>query len=169
MTAPQIIFWLISVAAIASAVLVVTVRNLIHAALWLIVTLFCLAGMFAILEAGFMVATQVVVYIGAIAILIIFATMLTRHVMEDSGPQTNRNWWLAAVLAVLSFVGLFSLVIMPKWQDLPVADVSQAIANLGHSFVDPNQFVLPFEVASVLLIAALVGAIAIALARKQPE
>jgi NADH:ubiquinone oxidoreductase subunit 6 (subunit J) len=50
-----------------------------------------------------------------------------------------------------------------------VADVSQAIANLGRSFVDPNQFVLPFEVASVLLIAALVGAIAIALARKQPE
>ena len=77
----------------------VMTRNLVHAALWLIVTLFGVAVLYAILDAGFLAVVQVVIYIGAIAILFIFAVMLTRKEMRDRGEQQNQGWWLGAIVA----------------------------------------------------------------------
>ena len=110
MTGEQIIFLLVALFTLGSGFMVVTTRNLIHAALWLVSTLFGVAVVFAILNAGFLAVVQVVVYIGAIAILFIFAVMLTRRDMRDQGPQTNRNWWAGALIAVLVFGGLFFLL-----------------------------------------------------------
>src|SRR3989337_2061369 len=106
MTALQIIFILVAAITLGGAVMVVTVRNLVHAALWLILTLFGVAVMFAILNAGFFAVVQVVIYIGAISILMIFAIMLTRRVMQDVGPQLNPGWWIAGLLSVVLFGGL---------------------------------------------------------------
>jgi NADH-quinone oxidoreductase subunit J len=169
MTAEQIIFLVVAFFTLGSGFMVVTTRNLIHAALWLIATLFGVAVIFALLDAGFLAVVQVVVYIGAIAILFIFAVMLTRKDMRDQGPQMNRNWWLGALLSLLTFGGLYFL--LQGWNGLSktAADIPSgfdAVAELGNALVSPDAYVLPFEVASVLLVAALVGAVYVAFNRK---
>lgn len=169
MTGEQIIFLLVALFTLGSGFMVVTTRNLVHAALWLVSTLFGVAVTFALLNASFLAVVQVVVYIGAIAILFIFAVMLTRKDMRDQGPQMNRNWWFGALLSVLTFAGLFSL--LQGWNGLSKTASQMpagfdAISELGNALVSPNAYVLPFEVASVLLVAALVGAVYVAFNRK---
>jgi NADH-quinone oxidoreductase subunit J len=94
MTADQIIFIICAAVILVSALMVVLTQKLIHAALWLVSALFGVAILFAILQASFLAVVQVVVYIGAIAILFIFAVMLTRREMLDKGVQTRANWWI---------------------------------------------------------------------------
>ncbi len=172
MTVMQIVFLLTAVVMVGSAIMVVTTKNLIHAALWLIVTLFGAAVLFATLNAGFIAVIQVVVYIGAIAILFIFAIMLTRREKGDTGPGLNRGWWLSAVIAVLVFGGLVWL--LQGWDGLSKAAPAlgpgfDSVGLLAQALVSPEAYVLPFEVASVLLLAALVGAVYIAFQRKGEE
>lgn len=169
MTGEQIIFLLVALFTLGSGFMVVTTSNLVHAALWLVSTLFGVAVTYALLNATFLAVVQVVVYIGAIAILFIFAVMLTRKDMRDQGPQMNRNWWFGALIAVLVFAGLFFL--LQGWSGLSTtaADIPagfDSISELGNALVSPDAYVLPFEVASVLLVAALVGAVYVAFNRK---
>ena len=169
MTAQQIIFLIVALYTLGSALMVVTTRNLVHAALWLVSTLFGVAVAYALLNANFIAVVQVVVYIGAIAILFIFAVMLTRKDMRDAGPQMNSNWWAGALVAVLVFGGLTSLLSgLSGFQNTAAALPSgfDAISLLGESLTSPEAFVLPFEVASVLLLAALVGAVYVAFNKK---
>ena len=169
MTAEQIIFLIVAGVTLASALLVVTTRNLVHAALWLVATLFGVVIIYTILNAGFIAVVQVVVYIGAIAILFIFAVMLTRRELRDNTPQLNRNWWSGAIVAVLTFVGLAFL--LQGWSGFSKTAAAipsgfDAVAELGNQLVSPEAYVLPFEVASVLLLAAMVGAVYVAFTRK---
>ncbi len=169
MTALEIIFLINAAVILGSALLVVTTRNLIHAALWLIVTLFGVAVLYAMLNAGFLAVVQVVIYIGAIAILFIFAVMLTRTDLRDRTPQLNRGWWLNAILAILTFGGLIWLFQMWSGFTKVAADMPagfDAVGLLGNALVSPDAFLVPFEVASVLLLAALVGAVYVAFSRK---
>jgi NADH-quinone oxidoreductase subunit J len=172
MTALQIIFLITAGVILASAVMVVTTRNMIHAALWLIVTLFGAAVLFALLNAAFIAVVQVVVYIGAIAILFIFAVMLTRKELRDRGAQLNGGWWLSAVVAALTFGGLFFLLSGWNGFSTHAPDLSSStdtVQLLGQALVSPDAYVLPFEVASVLLLAALVGAVYVAFQKKGEE
>jgi NADH-quinone oxidoreductase subunit J len=169
MTGEQIIFILVALFTLGSGFMVVTTRNLVHAALWLVSTLFGVAVTFALLNASFLAVVQVVVYIGAIAILFIFAVMLTRKDIRDQGPQHNPGWWFGALLSVLVFAGL--LFLLQGWSGMSAtaADIPagfDAISELGNALVSPDAYVLPFEVASVLLVAALVGAVYVAYNRK---
>jgi NADH-quinone oxidoreductase subunit J len=170
MDASQVIFILSAALIIASAVMVVSTRNLIHAALWLIAALFGVAVLYALLDAGFLAVVQVVVYIGAIAIMFIFAVMLTRKEMRDKGAQVNSAWPYVALLSVLTFGGLF--VILSKWDGLnklPVAmppGPDTSLALLGKALTSQELFVLPFEVASILLLAALIGSVYVAMNKK---
>jgi NADH-quinone oxidoreductase subunit J len=169
MDASQVIFFLSAVLIIASAVMVVTTRNLIHAALWLISTLFGVAVLFILLEAGFLAVIQVVVYIGAIAIMFIFAVMLTRKEMRDKGPQVNSSWPIAALFSALTLGGL--VVLLTKWDGLgklpgEIPAGSDMLTQLGVALTSPEAFVLPFEVASVLLLAALIGSVYVAMNKK---
>lgn len=170
MTADQIIFLLCAALIIVSALMVVTTRKLIHAALWLVAALFGVAILYAILQAGFLAVVQVVVYIGAIAILFIFAVMLTRREMLDKGAQTRSNWWLPALLGLLILAGLIFLIIgQPAFGRTAAAmpEGVDTLRNLGTALVSPDAFVLPFEVASILLLAALVGAVYVASGNKE--
>lgn len=161
----QIIFIATAALIVASAIMVVTSRNLVHAALWLIAALFGVAVLFVLLEAGFLAVVQVVVYIGAIAIMFIFAVMLTRRDLLDQGPQLNPFWPVVAVLSLLTFGGLFAILTqMPE--KTAVAISGETLPLLGNALVAPELFVLPFEVASVLLLAALVGAVYVAVNKK---
>jgi len=169
MSISQIIFLVVAGFTLVSALMVVTTRNLIHAALFLVATLFGVAVVYALLQAGFLAVVQVVIYIGAIAILFIFAVMLTRRDMRDRGPQMNRSWWLGALMSLLTFIGLFFL--LSSWdgytnvaQEMPAA--FDTMGKLGEALVSPDAFLLPFEVASVLLLAALVGAVYVAYTRR---
>ena len=161
----QIVFIATAALIVASALMVVTSRNLVHAALWLIAALFGVAILYVLLEAGFLAVVQVVVYIGAIAIMFIFAVMLTRRDILDHGPGLNRAWPLAAVLSLLVFGGLFVLLrTFPEKVTTPIS--SDSLLALGNALVSPDLFLLPFEVASVLLLAALVGAVYVARNKK---
>ena len=165
MTGEQITFLVVALFTLGSAFMVVTTRNLVHAALWLVSTLFGVAVAYALLHANFLAVVQVVVYIGAIAILFIFAVMLTRRDMRDQGPQHHGNWWFGALLALLAFVGLFFLLQSWSGMTTTAADLPagfDSVAELGNALVSPEAYVLPFEVASVLLVAALVGAVYVA-------
>lgn len=169
MTPMQIIFILVAAATLGAALMTVTVRNMIHAALWLVVSLFGIAIVYVLLNAGFLAVAQVVIYIGAIAILVIFAIMLTRKMAADVGPQTNSNWGWGAALAAGLFAALFW--IFRSWPGIntaaqPLPEGRDYVLQLGEALLAPNQYLLVFEVASVLLLAALIGSIMIARVRK---
>lgn len=165
----QIIFLIVAAITLASALMVVTTRKIMHAAMWLVLTLLGVAISFAMLEARFFVVVQVIVYIGAIAILVIFAVMLTRRVMQDTGPQLTRNWWISALIALLFFSAV--VVVISGWdgfytQTRTAPAGGEDLVQFGQALVDPNTYLIPFEVASVLLLAALIGAVYIAMERK---
>lgn len=163
----QIIFGLIAALVVGAAVLVVTVRNVIHAALWLIASFFGVGALYLLLEAEFIAIVQVLVYVGAISILILFAIMLTRHVTGEGVRQLTRNWWIAGLVSA----ALFAAVLVPQlinhsWNVPPVPGPEAApvvlagVPDLGKGFV--TDFVIQFEIAGVLLTVALIGAIVIA-------
>jgi len=164
----QILFIIIALVTLVSAVLVVSARSLMHSALWLVLTLFGVAVMFAFLEASFFAVVQVLVYIGAIAILIIFAVMLTRRVRDENAPRLNRGWWIAMLASMALFAGLvLALGAWTGFQGGPGASPEVSLLpQFGADLVDPNKFAIPFEAASVLLLAALVGAIYVAADKK---
>jgi len=169
MTAIQFIFIVLAAFTLGAAFMVVTSRNLVHAALWLIVTLFGVACFFVILNAGFLAVAQVVIYIGAISILLIFAIMLTLRVAQDSGPQINSNWIWAALVSILLFGGLVWINSLWPGFRSPLPEMSpgaDTLRQLGQALVSPNAYAIPFEVASVLLLAALIGSIIVAWDRR---
>ena len=161
----MIIFLLISALILGSAVAVVTVKNLIHSALWLIASFFGVGALYLLMEAEFIAVVQVLVYVGAISILILFAIMLTRHVTGEGVRQLYKRWWVALLVAA----GLFGLLIVPtvskyNWQ-VPPPQAGEpapigASVEIGKAFM--GEYLLPFELASVLLLVALIGAIVIA-------
>ena len=165
MSGLEILFLVVALVTLYTALEVVTTNNLIHAALWLIATLLGVATMYVLLNATFLAVVQVMVYIGAIAVLMIFAIMLTRKVGEADEVQVNKNWPVAVVFGFLMFAGLAVIVIFSErgYATMPAnVDPGKVVATLGQVLVSPNAYVLPFELASVLLLAALIGAIVVA-------
>lgn len=171
MTLQQILFFIIAFITLASAWYVVTARNLFHAALTLMITFLGVAGVYVTLDAGFLAAAQLLVYIGAISILIIFAIMMTRRLMQTTEAPYNSQRWLGLATSLIVFL-IAGFTIVGFWPTapndaLPMAQASDSVlrnsvAALGESFVSPDAYVLPFEVASVLLLAALIGSVIIA-------
>lgn len=171
MTPVQIIFLLAAAGTLASGILVVSSSKILHSALWLIVSLFGIAILFALLQANFFAVVQVVVYIGAIAILIIFGVMLTHRLTQDTGQQLTRVWWGAALASLGVFAGLITMLSGWKATNITLPEMSgsgatQAITQLGQALVSPDAYVLPFEAASILLVVAMIGSIYIAWDRK---
>lgn len=172
MTTVQFIFIIASALLLYGAWMVVSRRNMVHAALYLVLTLFGVAVLFVLLEAGFFAVIQVLVYIGAIAILMIFAVMLTRNAASnDDGPAFNANsgWALAASFLVLEGI----LVAVNRWNGVtavaPEADTTGAVEQMGLALFTGDGYVIPSIVASVFLLGALLGAIVIAWQRKQGQ
>jgi len=170
MNASQVFFLIFAAATLGSAFMVVTTKKMIHAAFWLIATLFGVAALYALLNAGFIAMVQIVVYVGAIAILFIFAVMLTRKDLRDSAKPLNKGWAWGALFSVLSFGGLY--MILSQWTGFSQAGAPELAAGtdtvmqLGTVLVSPDAYLLPFEVASVLLLAALIGAVYVAASNK---
>jgi len=182
----DVTFWILSVMAIGGALGVVMVPDLFRAALLLIVVFIAVAGFFILLSAEFLAVVQVLIYVGAIAILIIFAVMLTRDVQRGNLP--NRLQLPAAVFAALLLAALVTVAVDTKWEFLPAdqqarvelvqtnsvtiltgevlteqgvtSDEDQAeVQEAGLADLLISDYVLPFEMVSVLLLAALIGAL----------
>ena len=181
----DVVFWILAVMAIVGALGVVLLPNLFRAALLLIVVFVAVAGMFILLSAEFLAVVQILIYVGAIAILIIFAVMLTRDVQRGNLP--NRMHIPAAVFAALLLSALVAVAVDTEWNFLPddqqervelvqvsavttltgealdEAGVSQAeqreMQESGLADLLISDYVLPFEAVSVLLLAALIGAL----------
>ena len=164
MTLAQLIFLAAAAVTLIAAIMVVTSPRLIHAGLWLILSLAGIAVLFILLDNGFLAVVQVAIYIDAIAILIIIAVMLTRAVMSDADRQINRMGLAAAFASLILLAGLLAMVLqVPAATPAPLVDAEVNLDALGRALVDVDGFILPFEVASVLLVAALVGAILVAM------
>jgi NADH:ubiquinone oxidoreductase subunit 6 (subunit J) len=161
----QAIFIVLSLLTLGAAAMVVSARNLFRSALWLILTFFGIAAIFVLLNAEFLAVVQVLIYIGAISTLIIFAIMLTRDMMDSNAQRFNEQWGLVAGFSVLLFVILLALLTRVRWPAAVEPAPPDAIARLGTAFVGP--YVVPFEVASVLLVVAMIGAIIIARERER--
>ncbi len=156
----QLFFILLALLTLSAALMVVTTRNLLHAAFWLILVFFGIAGFFILLHAEFLAVVQVLIYIGAISTLIIFAIMLTRRIMDPQQPRFNSQWGLVGGLAALLFVVLAAVTTRVAWPTTSATLPAEPIKQLGADFV--GVYAVPFEVASVLLVVAMIGAIIIA-------
>jgi NADH-quinone oxidoreductase subunit J len=156
----QVVFWIMTFCTIGGAVGVVTSRNLFHGALYLILSFFGVTGYYVLLSAGFLAVVQLLVYIGAISILILFAIMFSRRLMAEGDSQANHQWWLSLPLALLLFAGLALVVNGVDWPVSEVEPAGDTVLQLGLAFL--GSYLIPFEVVSVLLSAVLVGAIILA-------
>ncbi len=169
----QIIFIVISFLTLLTGWIVVTNRNLFHAALAMMGSFLGVAGLYVLLDAGFLAAAQLLVYIGAISILVIFAIMMTRRLMQTEETPFNVQWAVSGVTALVLF-GIIAYVVLQVWTwepgehafgmapPVPDSMLEGSVVQLGAAFVSVDAFVLPFEITSVLLLAALVGAIVVA-------
>jgi len=155
-----IIFIIASLVTLIAALRVVTGRNVFHNALFLVLSFVGVAVLYILLEAEFLAVIQILVYVGAIAILIIFAVMLSRRLMEKGESQRNAQGWISAVVVAVLFLLLAFMLAQVRWPTSLAAVPANSISQLGQSFMGP--YVLPFEVASVVLLVALVGSIIIA-------
>jgi NADH-quinone oxidoreductase subunit J len=161
----MIIFIFLSLVTLGSAIAVVTNRNILYSAFFLVLAFVGVAGIYVLLEAPFIAVVQILVYIGAIAILIVFAIMLTRKLMSKELEQRNAQWLWAVVGSVLLFGVLAWILFQSGWTGPGGAPPPDPITILGQELL--TNYVIPFEIASVLLLAALVGAILIAREKDQ--
>lgn len=150
-------FWIFSVGIIISALAVVLFKNIFRASLMLVLCFFLVAGLFASLSADFLAAIQVLIYVGAISVLIILAIMLTREI--TLGSLTNKLKLPALVASGFVSVSLIIAALNTDWpvsQSPPIEPTTPLLANL---LFTPEKFMLPLEMAGVLLLITIIGAI----------
>ncbi|MDW3220102.1 MAG: NADH-quinone oxidoreductase subunit J [Acidimicrobiales bacterium] len=154
-------FWgVIAAVMIVAALRVVTTKNVVHAALWLVVVLAGVATQFIFLGSEFVAVTQVLVYIGAVVVLFLFGVMLTRASMGDDESVAQEKRTMAALVGVLLAVVMAVALVDTYGDDELVIDAPQGVAEVSDSIF--SQYIIPFEAVSVLLLAALIGAIVVA-------
>lgn len=153
-TAVVIAFWVMAALTIVSALMVALVRDLIHAVLFLVLSFVGVAGLYVTLSADFVAVVQVLIYAGAISVLMLFSIMLTPRSARDNAPVS----YAAPIMSIAIMVGLVLTYasVETDWAKAENNFTSTA-REIGNTLLDP--YVLPFEVASVLLVVAMVGAI----------
>ena len=163
MTAQEYAFLVVAVVGSLAAIAVVTARNVVHAALYLVVTLASVGVTFLLVGAEFVGWTQILIYVGAIVILFLFGLMLTKApIGRDTLDHSGLNRWFGLGISAVLFLGLASLTlrVWPVGTTVASAPVDGSTAAIGTSLF--HDYVLPFEVVSFLLLAALIGAIVLA-------
>ena len=161
----DILFLSICMIVIASAIWVVISPNLIHSAVSLLFTLFGVAALYVFLYADFMAASQVIIYVGGILVLIIFGVMLTNKISDQNLSNKSQNQIPAAVLCIIMTVVQINVIINTKWFYGENVIRTSTVNDIGIMLL--SKYLLPFEVVSILLLAALIGASM--LSRKKAE
>ena len=167
MTPEAVIFYVFAVITVGSAAVVVLARSLIYSAFALLFTFFGVAGLYVLLGADFLAATQLLIYVGGILMLLLFGVMLT-HKIYELDLRSEVTQFLPG--AILSLIGVFGVVLLPlvlrtQWKVGPGRPPSATTREIGQQFLGP--YLLPFEAASILLLVALMGAAMIVRRKKE--
>ncbi len=158
MTAPEWIFSALALVGTVSALRLVTAKNVVHAALYLVVTLAVVGAVYLLLAAEFVAWVQVLIYVGAIVVLLLFGLMLTRAPIGREALDNQQRGF--AALVALGFLAGLTLLVWDAFQDAEIELTTSTTAGIGDSLF--RSFILPFEVVGFLLLAALIGAIVLA-------
>jgi NADH:ubiquinone oxidoreductase subunit 6 (subunit J) len=155
-----IAFYMVAIATLVSALAVVMLRNIVRSAVALIATFFMVSWLYLMMNADLLWVAQLLIYAGAIPVLIVFAVMFTRRSMSDtSAPETSSRPW-PALIAGGVFLLLAGVLLPAAWKYGDWPGLTGTTAKLGSELV--NHYALPFEVVSVLLLIALIGAVVLA-------
>ena len=149
-------FYCIAAVVLVSALLAVTLKNLFHSALFLALSLVGVAGIYLFLGAEFLAAIQVLIYVGAIVTLIIFVIMLTAKISDKSIRQTNQQKFISFIVAMSIFILLSSIILKKEIVHTFIRE-NVKVSDIGRELI--TTYGLPFEVISVVLLIALIGAI----------
>jgi NADH-quinone oxidoreductase subunit J len=161
----QIVFYLFAAVTVVSAAIVVFARSLIYSAFCLLFTFFGVAALYVFLGADFLAATQMVIYVGGILILLLFGVMLT-HKLYDLDLKTETfQFWPGLAIAIAVFATLVAVVLGASWHGGGPPPLNPTTAEIGELFM--KDYILPFEVASIFLLVALIGAAMIVRRRSQ--
>ena len=152
----EYLFFIIASLVVASAFWVVFSPNLIHSAVSLMFTLFSTAGLYVFLYADFIAGAQVVIYVGGILVLIIFGVMLTSRIDSPSIASSSANQFIGMLVAFSVFVVQIGVIFNTNWKIGGVDNSESTVPLIGKLLL--TKYLLPFEVVSILLLAALVGA-----------
>ena len=161
----DIIFYLFAVIVVVSAAFVVTTRNIIHSAFFLLFTLFGVAGIYVLLGADFLAIVQIMVYVGGILILLMFGVMLTNKITNVE-IRTGTVHMMPATIGIAIFMGaLIAIMFWTNWKSEPGQIPTTTIKSLGRMLI--TDYVLIFELLGILLLIALIGAASIARREKE--
>jgi NADH-quinone oxidoreductase subunit J len=152
----QIVFYFFAAMTVGSALVVVFSRNLIHNAFALLFTFFGVAALYVLLGADFLAGAQMVIYVGGILILLIFGVMLTHKLSDLQLKSETFQFWPGLVLACVVFGSLVFVMLKTAWHKPVAQELVPTTEAIGKLFM--TDYVLPFEVASVFLLIALIGA-----------
>jgi NADH-quinone oxidoreductase subunit J len=156
-SAQEVVFILLGLMSLGAAILVVTTRNVVHAALWLVVTLAGVAGCYLMLTAEFVAWVQVLIYVGAVIVLLLFGIMLTKAPIGGDADLNSENRVAATLVGLASAGTLTTLVVDAFRHEYVDLGPGSGATAVGESIF--RSYVLPFEVVSILLLAALIGSI----------
>ena len=151
-------FWSLAAMTLGGATMIIFSRNLMHAVIWLVLSMLGIAGLYLTLSADFIAVVQVLIYVGAISVLMLFAIMLTPRAERDNSQSIASA--PAAIVVILVMIATLWVAIDTDWGAVREAALTDQARLIGESLI--KHYILPFEIAAVLLTAALVGAIALA-------
>jgi NADH:ubiquinone oxidoreductase subunit 6 (subunit J) len=157
---PAAIFYILAAIMIGAAVMVVSIKNIFHSALFLVLCFFSVAGIYILLEAEFLAAVQILIYVGAITILMIFAIMLTHRLYSAKIKQSNEQVLPGLIIVGALLVATLFALGSTTWKLSFETPQAQSVVGIGRLLL--TSYVLPFEVVSVVLLTALIGAVIIA-------
>jgi NADH-quinone oxidoreductase subunit J len=161
----QILFYFFALLTVASACLVVFSRSLIYSAFGLLFAFFGVAALYVLLGADFLAATQMVIYVGGILVLLLFGVMLTHKLYDMKLKSELFQLWPAAILMLGLFVAIATALLKTRWFQGNIEAPEPTTAAIGNLFL--GEYILPFEIASIFLLIALIGAAMII--RRKPE
>jgi NADH-quinone oxidoreductase subunit J len=165
LTASQIIFYFLSACILLAAVLAVTTRKIFRSAIWLLFSLMCIAGLYFWMELAFIAAVQIIVYVGGIVVLIIFSIFLTQQSGSEMAKPVRSRSWVAALAVLFGFTATGMLLYQHEFPPTSTMPFTVEVDAIGNQLLSTTEhgYVLPFEVVSMLLLAAMVGCIVIAM------
>ncbi len=155
-----IAFWILAAVGVLAALGVVLLRNVFRAALSLVLCLLMVAGIYVTLSADFLAAAQILIYVGAISVLIILAIMMTRDIQQ--GSSYNKLRIPAFVVTIVFLAAMIFAVTTTPWRIAGTAPLFPTTSALAARLFSENSFILPVEIAAVLLLSAIIGAIVLA-------
>ena len=153
------IFIILAIITALSSIYVVTSKNLVRSAVALFFTLFGMAGFYVMLYADFVAGAQILIYVGGVRVLIIFGVMLTNKMDKPSIANSSRNQIVAGIVSIVFFMVQAVVILTTPWENDGVV-LDETVKEIGRMLM--KEYILPFEIVSILLLAALIGAATLA-------